>query len=258
MELREAQGNNLSKVTTWAIGDIHGLATALEQVLEQIRSRVAPDDTVVFVGDYIDRGPDSKGCIERILEFRQQVPARVVTLLGNHEQWLLRTRRDHTDHTWLFATDAFTTISSYSRSAAEALRRHKAEAGGELYTDRVKLPYELFFEAMPGSHLQFLDELAPFHRTPEAFLSHGGCNPNGGPLDRQSHHDLVWGSRTFIDAYGGPDFVVYGHWGNAVPAGPGAWLPCRKPFSLGIDTSAHGIVTAVRLPGFEVFQAASR
>jgi serine/threonine protein phosphatase 1 len=245
-------------VSTFAIGDIHGLATALERVLTQIRSRVEPGDTVVFLGDYIDRGPDSKACIDQVIDFARQVPAPVVTLLGNHEQWLLRTRRDFTDHSWLLGMEGLTTVASYSPSAAKALRAAKQAAGLALYTSRVALPYDVFFDTIPESHLRFFDALATRHRAPDAFCSHGGCNPAAGPLDAQSEDDLVWGNRAFIKSFNGPDFVVYGHWANATVGEDGMCSPARTQFSLGIDTSSHGIVTAVQLPEVQIFQAADR
>jgi serine/threonine protein phosphatase 1 len=242
-------------VSTYAIGDVHGLAGALERVLAQIRPHVEPADSVVFLGDYIDRGPDSKACIDQIIAFSAEVPARVVTLLGNHEQWLLRTRRDYTDHSWLLGMEGFTTIESYSPAAAATLREAKKAAGIALYTNKVALPYEVFFDAMPDLHVRFFEALATCHRSPDAFCSHGGCDPAAGPLDAQTERDLVWGTRTFLRSYDGPDFVVYGHWSNAVAGESGAWSPARAPFSLGLDTSAHGIVTAARLPEMVVFQA---
>jgi serine/threonine protein phosphatase 1 len=76
---------------TIAIGDIHGNLRALEDLLNGISKEVGAEDTVVFLGDYIDRGPDSKGCIERIIAFQSDMKANVVPLLGNHEEWLLQT-----------------------------------------------------------------------------------------------------------------------------------------------------------------------
>jgi hypothetical protein len=91
---------------------------ALEDVLEQLTAELSDDDTVIFLGDYIDRGPDSKACIDRILAFRAESRAKVVTLLGSHEDWLLRTIRDATRHSWLLGMEAFETIASYSPAAA--------------------------------------------------------------------------------------------------------------------------------------------
>ncbi len=240
------------------MGDIHGLACALEGVLDEIRPRVEPGDTVVFLGDYIDRGPDSKGCIDQVVAFAADVPAPVVALLGNHEQWLLDTLRDYTVHSWLFGMEGYTTIASYSTAAAEALRRHARDAPIELYTGKMPLPYELFFDIMPSSHLEFLKGLKISHRTPEAFCSHAGCNPDAGPPDGQSERDLVWGTRAFLRSYAGPDFIVYGHYSNAVADSGGSWSPCRTPFSLGLDTSKHGIVSAAQLPEGTIFQSSGR
>ncbi len=88
-------------MSTIAIGDIHGNLRALEDLLNRIIPHICSDDIVVFLGDYIDRGPDSKGCIEAILSFRDSYSGSVATLLGNHEQWLMRTYEDNTSHSWL-------------------------------------------------------------------------------------------------------------------------------------------------------------
>ena len=101
-----------SSVSDWhmatiAIGDIHGNAKALQDLLGQLAAELTAADTVVFLGDYIDRGPDSRGCIERILQFRAGTVAKVVTLAGNHEDWLLRSLSDPTRHSWILGMDAF-------------------------------------------------------------------------------------------------------------------------------------------------------
>src|SRR5688572_31997249 len=81
-----------------AIGDVHGNLQALDDLLSQVAPNVSARDSVIFLGDYIDRGPDSCRCIDRILRFRQESAATVVTLRGNHEDWLLETQRDYTRH----------------------------------------------------------------------------------------------------------------------------------------------------------------
>lgn len=78
---------------------------ALNDVLGQLRGDVTRSETVVFLGDYIDRGPDSRGCIDAILEFQHEVTAAVVCLRGNHEDWFLQTRRDYSRHSWLLGWD---------------------------------------------------------------------------------------------------------------------------------------------------------
>ena len=120
-------------MATIAVGDIHGNRPALDDILDQIRGEVGEGDDVVFLGDYIDRGPDTKGCVNAILGLQREISAEVVCLLGNHEDWLLRTLRDHGRHSWLLGMEAFDTIRSYSVDAARRLREAASSAGAELY-----------------------------------------------------------------------------------------------------------------------------
>lgn len=74
---------------TFAIGDIHGDLAHLERLLEKLDGRLHAEDTVVFLGDYVDRGPSSRGVIERVERFRTDFAGKTVTLRGNHEDaWL--------------------------------------------------------------------------------------------------------------------------------------------------------------------------
>jgi serine/threonine protein phosphatase 1 len=132
-----------------AIGDVHGNSAALEDLLRQLQSEVGPDDVVVFLGDYVDRGPNTRECVEHIIALQQDMPGRVVCLCGNHDDWFLRTLRDYRHHTWLLSTDAFTTIRSYSVAAADALREAVVRAGAAVHGGECALPYELFFR-MPA------------------------------------------------------------------------------------------------------------
>ena len=96
-----------------AIGDIHGNLAALLDLLGQLRHEVGEEDVVVFLGDYIDRGHDSRGCIDAILAFRRESPAGVTCLRGNHEDWLLRTQQDYACHSWLLGMEGLDTVRSY-------------------------------------------------------------------------------------------------------------------------------------------------
>ena len=140
-------------MATIAIGDIHGNLAALNDLLSQVRMEIADRDTVVFLGDYIDRGTDSRGCVEAILAFQREVRSEVVCLLGNHEDWLLRTVHDHARHSWLLGMEAFDTIRSYSADAERTLRDAVATAGAELYLGQCALPYEVFFDSVRPSTL---------------------------------------------------------------------------------------------------------
>jgi serine/threonine protein phosphatase 1 len=243
-------------MSTFAIGDIHGNSDGLHDLLAQMSSEVCRGDVVVFLGDYIDRGPDSRGCIDAILRFRDSTPADVVCLIGNHEDWLLATRQDFCRHAWLRVMDAWDTIRSYSPEAESTLRRAAGDLRDGFYTDDVALPYELFFDAMPASHLSFLEELGTCHRSADAYCSHAGVVPAIRNLDAQPRHDLIWGASGFPSAYAGDELIVYGHWNNAAVDASGWPGPRFLNNTIGLDTSAFGVVTALRLPDRRVFQSA--
>jgi len=244
-------------MATFAIGDIHGNAEGLRDLLQQLGGEAGRGDVVVFLGDYIDRGPDSRGCIDAILTFQDTAAADVVCLIGNHEDWLRRTVNDFRQHAWLRIMDAWDTIRSYSPDAESVLRRAARDLGERLYFDGdVSLPYDLFFDAMPASHLSFLDELCTHHRTREAFCSHAGVDPRVTSLNDQRRHELIWGASGFPRAYTAEDLIVYGHFNNATLDAKGWPAPAFVNRTIGLDTSAFGVVSAVRLPDQRVFQSA--
>jgi serine/threonine protein phosphatase 1 len=243
-------------MATIAIGDIHGNLPALHDVLGQIREELQPGDTLVFLGDYIDRGPDSKGCIDAILEFRHDTAAEVVSLKGNHEDWLLRTFHDHHRHSWLLGMEAFDTIRSYSVEAERILREAKARESATVYLERASLPYEAFFNAVPDNHLAFLRNLRLYHKSGDCVCTHGGLDPSVSELQKQSPRDLIWGGGTFPEGYNGADVVVYGHHNNATLDDAGWPWPTIIGQTIGIDTISHGVLTAFRLPDRRLFQSA--
>src|SRR5262245_65248174 len=106
-----------------AIGDIHGNIRALDDLLDKVVPELESTDTLVFLGDYIDRGPNVRECVDRIVQLKHTAPFSVVTLKGNHEDWMLRSYHDHTAHSWLYGMEAFDTIGSYSPDAVETFRR---------------------------------------------------------------------------------------------------------------------------------------
>lgn len=243
-------------MATFAVGDIHGYLDPLRDLLHQLAVAIRPGDTVVFLGDYIDRGPDSKGCIDAMLGFERTVDAAVVYLRGNHEDWLLEAMRDHSKYSWLLGMEGLITIRSYSADAAETIRAAAVDAGREIYAGTVRLPYDAFFAALPPDHLRFFETLRLSHQTAECICSHGGLDPRVAELRRQTRTALIWGAAGFPDSYRGDEVVVYGHWDNA-PLNPDGWpLPAEGERTIGVDTISHGVLTAIRLPDRRVFQSA--
>jgi serine/threonine protein phosphatase 1 len=243
-------------MATIAVGDIHGSLEALDDLLRQLREAVGAGDTVVFLGDYIDRGPRSRECVDALLEFRGNVGAAVSFLCGNHEDWLLRTRRDYRRHSWLLGMEAFDTIRSYSVEAAVALREAVAAAGPALFLERAALPYDLFFDVVPESHMEFFESLLTHHEGPDCICAHGGLDPSGVPLENQSRNALLWGGDGFPEDYRGAEIVVYGHWNNAEVDLQRWPHPRILGRTIGLDTISHGVLTAMRLPDRHVFQSA--
>ena len=243
-------------MATVAIGDIHGNRAALDDLLGQLETEVGRGDVVVFLGDYIDRGPDSRGCIDRILTLRDAIRAEVVCLRGNHEDWFLRTKEDYTRHSWLLGMEGLDTIRSYSAEAVRILRDALGAAGLELYTRRCALPYDVFFEAMPASHKEFFDRLTLSFRNDDCICTHAGLDPRLTGFADQTPESLIWGDARFPDAYCGAETVVYGHWDDATPDAHGWPLPRVGLNTIGIDTISYGVLTAIRMPDRRVFQSA--
>jgi serine/threonine protein phosphatase 1 len=240
---------------TIAVGDIRGNSAALDDLLGQLRGEVDKGDIVVFLGDYIDRGPNTKECVTAILQFQRDVTAKIVCLCGNHEDWFLRTRGDYRRHSWLLGMEALDTIQSYSPDAARAVRDAASAAGVQLCLSSLALPYDLFFAAVPQAHLRFFENLLPYYQSQDCLCVHGGLDPRIPRLQDQSRETLLWGSGGFPDQYEGAETVVYGHWNNADVDSSGWPQPKIVGRTIGLDTIAHGVLTAMRLPDGRIFQS---
>jgi serine/threonine protein phosphatase 1 len=143
---------------TIAIGDIHGCATAFRALLKAVDPK--SDDLVVTLGDYVDRGPDSRSVMELMLELAGC--CRLVPLLGNHDEMLLEAR------------------------SSDATRQFWLECGG-----RATLASYGALESIPAEHLKFLAECPSYFETDTHFFVHGNYDPEL-PLDQQTGHVLRW------------------------------------------------------------------
>ena len=148
---------------TIAIGDIHGCSAALEALLDAIGPR--PEDTIVTLGDYIDRGPDSRGVLDRLIALSHQ--CRLVPLLGNHDRMLLDVRSGKYPIGWLLDMGGTPTLDSYGCG------------------------YDL--DLIPDEHCGFLGGCLPFHDTPTHILVHANYDPEL-PMAEQSVGMLLWQS----------------------------------------------------------------
>lgn len=159
----------------YVIGDIHGCLTPLQRLLDKIAP--GPDDKLVFIGDYIDRGPQSR----EVVEFARGLPGPSTFLIGNHEKMLL----DYLDgkHRSLYLVNG----------GEETLRSY-----GEP-------------PVIPEPHLAFFKALRSYYDTPDFLIVHAGIRPMV-PLDRQTLNDLVWIRHEFFQFVGRFEKpVVFGH-----------------------------------------------
>jgi len=221
----------------YAVGDIHGRLDLLQSLLDLIDAdaRTSGDAgrrILVFLGDYVDRGPDSRGVVEKLL---RDLPQGFDThfLKGNHEALLLDFLEDAAclDHWRLNGGDA--TMLSYGVDT-ERLARFGAPA--ETWR-------RAFAEALPEAHLRFFRNLQLSVSFGDYLFVHAGVRP-GVPLAAQSEADLIWIRGPFLD-HAEPlgKIVVHGHT-------PGQ-EPVTRPNRIGIDTGAvfTGRLTALRLKG---------
>lgn len=143
----------------FVIGDIHGCSKALRTLIETIAPEA--DDELIFLGDYVDRGPDSKGVIEQLIELQNQ--CRVIALRGNHEIMLWSVAYNGTDPEVWLESGGRATVTSY---------------GGSL-------------EKIPAVHQEFLRELLPHYETREAIFVHACYEPTLR-MDQQADALRYW------------------------------------------------------------------
>jgi serine/threonine protein phosphatase 1 len=166
---------------TIAIGDIHGCADALAGLLVAIAP--TPNDRIITLGDYIDRGDNSKGVLEQLLELSKQ--HQIISLRGNHEEMLLDAFQDQAGHEFWMNCGGMTTLGSYG-------------SAGEI-------------GVIPKEHIDFVRRLRLYYETDTHLFIHANYDPNL-PLEKQDPRILLW--RT-LDHIPGPHYsgkiAIVGH-----------------------------------------------
>ena len=226
-------------VLLYAVGDIHGRSDLLLPLLKKIgadaREEPAARRILLFVGDYVDRGPDSRGVIDAIVD--GVTPFETVFLKGNHEAVLL----DFLDNPARWEDwrrfGGLETLASYGVD-------HRLLAGAGVEPEEIR---DAFLAALPRKHLDFLRTLLLSYECGDYYFVHAGARP-GIPLDQQIEADQLWIREGFLDAgdvFGGR-VVVHGHTPKKSPE--------RRSFRIGIDTGAYlyGCLTAARFMGDQV------
>lgn len=215
----------------FAIGDIHGHAAELLDLMADLEAAgMAPErDTVVFLGDYVDSGPDTKSVLEHLIAWQRRWP-HWVFLKGNHEDMMLDAMIYHSRKYGFFG-------HWWGQGGRETAYSYLPEDASE-YEKAIMQPAEF----IPTEHLAWLHGLPLTYEQDGYFFVHAGLLP-GLPLAAQHETDLLWIRDRFIASEA--DFegrrIVFGHTPFAEPL--------VMPNKIGIDTlyHDHGELTAAEL-----------
>ena len=209
--------------TIYAVGDIHGRYDKLCDLMDKIDIYLY-SEMLVFLGDYIDRGPQSFEVVEYLIDLRKRHP-NTVFLKGNHEEMFEKYISGEDRLTYLFNGGQQTLDSYMSR------------------------PREADEPLIPAEHLAFIKSLTMYYETESYIFVHAGLQKNV-PLEQQKSEDLLWIRKKFIES--GHDFgkpVVFGH--TPLPE------PLLQPNKIGIDTGAvyGNKLTCIRVPDLVFYSA---
>ncbi len=218
----------------YAIGDIHGRLDLLDRLAGKVRDdleqRCCDEAVAVFLGDYIDRGPDSSGVAERLAA--GDFPTPIVALRGNHEAQLLNCLENgEAIGSWRHY-GGLETLVSYAVDVKDVMRGQGYGAARDALRRN-----------LPAKHREFFEQTRLSWSLGDYFFCHAGVRPSA-PLAEQDERDLLWIREEFL-AHRGPfeKIVVHGH----TPAPE----PEIEPNRIGIDTGAYatGVLTCLVLEG---------
>jgi len=228
----------------YAIGDIHGRMDLLGRLLEDVAEDAAyapyeggaPERLVlVYLGDLVDRGPDSRAVVERLIagpgKAGPLAGATQICLRGNHEDYLMQ-----------FLADFSAAPAWFRVGGLEAIRSYLGHLPDGYVQDHPALQ-RLFYRSLPPSHLRFLSRMPLKHVEGDYLFAHAGIRP-GVTMERQDAFDLMWIREPFLSHAGAlGKVVVHGH---TVVAEPDI-----RANRIAIDTGAYrtGRLTCLVLEG---------
>lgn len=168
------------------ISDIHGGLETFEELLEQIKYD-ATNDQLVLLGDYIDRGSDARGVVNKVMDLQKE---GAIVLRGNHDDMLIAAVNNE-ENAWKRweKNGALPTLQSYDKKITT-----------------MEIPQTDEFK----KHVEFLDNLDYYYETDDYIFVHGGVDPNI-PLEQTDPYTLVWIREKFHKGYTGKKTVVFGH-----------------------------------------------
>ena len=176
-----------------AVGDVHGQYEKLKKLMRRIKFDPA-QDILVFLGDLIDRGPESLQCFDYVMHLQKQYPNSVIYLMGNHEREMLdyfdalAKAKDELDIRLLNRTSQWLTY------------------GGDKTLPQLQ---KLGAKALQN-RLDYARNLPLYYRAGDYYFCHAGVNPDV-PLEQQEEKDLIWIREKFYTGYHGKETIVVGH-----------------------------------------------
>lgn len=226
-----------AKDRLFVVGDVHGRSDLLEGLLSKLEVAVAQQEddrapVLVFLGDYIDRGDNSREVLEWLLALQDDPGpwAKIVFLRGNHEAAVMDFVEDPTARAAWLGFGGKQTLGSYGIPVPRARPDRQ-----ELHDLAATLSGAM------GPHLQFLEQTEVMYRSGDVICAHSGIDPEV-PLDQQTESALLWGRSDFLEEGPPPGLrVVHGHWDNPEEV--------VTPARICVDTGAYysGRLTAVQL-----------
>ena len=217
----------------YAIGDVHGCIDELRQMIENIDAEQvifpAQQSKIIFLGDYVDRGPANRDVIDYLIEL-QKTDRDIVFLRGNHDHKVL-----------LFLREAKRTGSDFIKWGGDATLRDYGVDVKECET--MEDASDVFAKNLPNSHKEFFENLEYSYSLDDYFFCHAGVRP-GVPLAEQTKHDLCWIRSDFL--FHEEPFekvIIHGHTITDEPE--------VKQNRINVDTCCYGTgtLTAVVLEG---------
>jgi serine/threonine protein phosphatase 1 len=220
-----------------AIGDIHGCLTAFNTLLDAVSPE--PDDQIIALGDYVDRGPDSRGVLDRLIALH--AGGRVIALRGNHDLMMLDART-RTDPLWL-ACGGVETLRSYG--AAMEQIEDAIEGEGD---------FEQLLVGVPERHWKFLeDDCVRWHETERHLFVHACLDPDL-PLEEQTDDMIYWQKLLYPCTHVSGKTMICGHTRQK------SGVPLDLGKSICIDTSVYdgGWLTCLDVLSGRIWQANER
>lgn len=235
MSVSLGQSTTPSNMRIYAVGDVHGYLDLLQllhtKISTDLQKHPVDEHRIIFLGDYIDRGPDSAGCVEYLINLLA-LDKNVICLKGNHEDKLEK-----------FLVDPISVADSFfTYGGADCAASYGVDMAGYRGDDSEKLQKrESLEKSIPVHHREFYKQLLKSVTLGDYLFTHAGVRP-GVALDQQTDHDLIWIRSEFVTYQGlFEKVIIHGH----TPAYPMEILPNR----INVDTHAYhtGVLSCIVL-----------